>query len=235
MKGQFFSRSVVLVLALCVCPAFTQPHAVRTGRNKGIPPALLAKAKAGNAEAQYQVGNAFNYSDNVRQDYAQALAWYRKGAEQGNADSQFQLGGLYHFGHGVPQDDGQAFNWIVKAARQGHIDAEFYISTCYSAGWGVIPDDAKQVVWLRRAAEQGDTRSQFYLGHSYDSGKGVTRDYSEAYFWFDLAASAEVTHDWQVDAVKRRDMVAALLTPAKIVSLQQRVREWHKDHPVQPQ
>jgi TPR repeat protein len=235
MRARIFPRWIVLAATLCLSTALAQPRSVPTNKNKGVLPALLAKAKAGNAEAQYQVGNAYNYGDKVRQDYAQALIWYRKGAEQGNADSQFQLGGMYHFGHGVPQDDGEAFNWIVKAAQQGHIDAEFYISTCYGAGWGVIPNDAKEVIWLRRAAEQGDARSQFYLGHFYDAGRGVPRDYAKAYFWFAVAASGDATDGDRKQSVYRRDLVAPLLTPEELSREQANVRNWLKDHPVQSQ
>ena len=127
-------------------------------------PALLVKANAGDAEAQYQLGNAYNYGHKVRRDYSQALIWYRKGAEQGNADAEFQLGGLYHFGHGVPQDEALAFDWTMKAAEQGHMDAEFFISTCYGEGWGVAKDDAQEMAWLRKGAEQGHVNSQLFSG-----------------------------------------------------------------------
>lgn len=199
--------------------------------SEGIDPALLAKAKAGDAEAQFEVGNTYNYGDKV--DYAQALIWYRKGAEQGNADSQFQLGGLYHFGHGVPQDDGQAFNWIVKAARQGHIDAEFYIATCYASAWGVPASDAKRVIWLRRAAEQGDSRSQLYLALAYGTGTGVAKDDSEAYFWFAVAASRETDSGRKENDVKGRFHTGALLTPTELSHAQNRVQKWLEDHPAQ--
>jgi TPR repeat protein len=235
MSTRFFLRWIVLTMLPFVSAAPAQPKAHSTDKRSSISHTLLAEAKAGDAGAQYRLGRMYYTGEGVLQDYTQAEVWFRKGAEQGDPNSQFMLGGLYHFGQGVPQDDGKAFNWIVKAAQQGHIDAEFYISTCYNAGWGVIPNDAKEVIWLRRAAEQGDARSQFYLGHFYDAGRGVPRDYSEAYFWFDLAASGDVSSEKQGESAKRRDMVAALLTPSEIASLQQRVRQWHQDHPAQPQ
>ena len=40
----------------------------------------------------------------VPQDYTQAVAWYRKAAEQGYAGAQFNLGAMYAKGGGVPQD-----------------------------------------------------------------------------------------------------------------------------------
>jgi uncharacterized protein len=40
----------------------------------------------------------------VAQDYAQAVVWYRKAADQGAALAQFELGLMYRQGHGAPQD-----------------------------------------------------------------------------------------------------------------------------------
>lgn len=231
MRARFFARWVLLTMLLFAFVASAQHKAPSAEKRNGISPDLLAKAKAGDAGAQYQLGRMYYIGDGVRLDYTQAEFWFRKGAEQGDPNSQFMLGGLYHFGQSVPQDDGKAFNWIVKAAQQGHIDAEFYIATCFNAGWGVPRDDAKEVIWLRKAAEQGDARSQFYLGHFYDAGRGVPRDYSEAYFWFDIAASG--TGERQEEAAKRRDMVAPLLTSVKIASVQQRVRRWLQNHPAE--
>ena len=58
----------------------------------------------------------------VPQDYAAAVSWYRKAAEQGNASAQYNLGVMYDNGQGVPQDYAAAVSWYRKAADQG--DAE---------------------------------------------------------------------------------------------------------------
>lgn len=114
MRKQFFPPWAVLALAFCTFAVWSQSASALSLWHKRIDPALLAKAKAGDAEAQYQLGNAFNYGEKVKRDYAQALIWYRKSAEQGNPDSEFQLGGLYHFGHGVPKDDVQLSSGLRK-------------------------------------------------------------------------------------------------------------------------
>ncbi len=46
----------------------------------------------------------YNNGEGVPQDYAQAVYWYRKAADQGNADAQLNLGRMYDNGRGVPQD-----------------------------------------------------------------------------------------------------------------------------------
>jgi TPR repeat protein len=52
----------------------------------------------------------------VPQDYAQAVAWYRKAADQGFAPAQYNLGLYYYDGQGVPQDYAEAYFWEDLAA-----------------------------------------------------------------------------------------------------------------------
>ena len=51
-------------------------------------------------------------------DYAEAVKWYRKAAEQGDAEAQFNLGLMYADGEGVPKDYAEAVKWYRKAAEQ---------------------------------------------------------------------------------------------------------------------
>ena len=46
----------------------------------------------------------YDNGQGVPQDYAEAVRWYRKAAEQGHSDAQFSLGSAYAEGKGVPQD-----------------------------------------------------------------------------------------------------------------------------------
>jgi TPR repeat protein len=49
-------------------------------------------AEQGDAEAQYNLGNAYHYGRGVAQDYAEAVKWWRKATEQGSATAQYSLG-----------------------------------------------------------------------------------------------------------------------------------------------
>ncbi len=53
------------------------------------------------------------------QDNAEAVRWFRRGAEQGFAEAQHNLGVMYGQGRGVQQDYVQAHMWISLAAAQG--------------------------------------------------------------------------------------------------------------------
>ena len=52
------------------------------------------------------------------QDYAAAVSWYRKAADQGNAKAQFNLGLMYGNGQGVPQNYVQGHMWFNLAAAR---------------------------------------------------------------------------------------------------------------------
>ena len=55
----------------------------------------------------------------VTRDYAEALKWYRKAAEQGVAEAQNNLGLMYEKGMGVLQDMIAAHMWLTIAAANG--------------------------------------------------------------------------------------------------------------------
>ncbi len=52
----------------------------------------------------------------VPQDFAEAVKWYHKAAEQGYAKAQNNLGFMYKNGLGVPRDYVQAYIWLNIAA-----------------------------------------------------------------------------------------------------------------------
>jgi len=91
----------------------------------------------------------------VKQDYAEAVRWYRKAAEQGHALAQCNLGVMYDKGRGVKQDHAEAVRWYRKAAEKGHAHAQCNLGGMYASGQGVKQDHAEAVRWFRKAAEQG--------------------------------------------------------------------------------
>jgi TPR repeat protein len=86
------------------------------------------------APVQYIVGVMYEGGRGVAKDDAQAVAWYRKTAEQGNADAQYNLGLMYENGRGVAKDDAQAIVWYRKAAEQGNALAQNNLSVMYAEG-----------------------------------------------------------------------------------------------------
>jgi len=130
----------------------------------------------------------------VKQDYAEAVRWFRKAAEQGHAGAQSNLGVMYKNGQGVKRDHAEAVRWFRKAAEQGQAKAHYNLGVMYANGQGVKQDYAEAVRWLRKAAEQGDAHAQYNLGVMYENGQGVKRDHAEAVRWYRKAAEQGVVN-----------------------------------------
>jgi len=83
----------------------------------------LAKAQAGDIDAQYNLGVMYYHGEGIRKDYDEALKWFHLSAEQGDAEAQFNLGFMYGRGEGSPKDHRASMEWFQKAAAQGHAGA----------------------------------------------------------------------------------------------------------------
>jgi TPR repeat protein len=108
-------------------------------------------------EAQYNLCNMYRKGEGVQQDFKQALAWYRKAADQGYAGAQHNLGSMYQHGEGVQQDFKQAALWFQKAADQG--------DTLAHIGLGELSENA------------ADYQAAFA---SYRAGQAADRDLARA-------------------------------------------------------
>ncbi len=85
---------------------------------------VRAKAEAGDAESQVELGRRYDKGEGVAKDPAEAVKWYRKAAEQNDAEGQLYLGLSYVKGEGVAEDLVEAYKWLLLAARQGDESAK---------------------------------------------------------------------------------------------------------------
>ena len=142
------------------------------------------QSQSDDSEALYQKAKQL-YSQG---EYAEAVKWFRKAAEQGNALAQNGLGNCYYAGKGVMRDYDEAVRWYRKSAEQGNALAQYNLGACYYNGEGVTQNYDQAIKWFRKSAAQGDTDSQNYLGSCYFDGVGVTKDLDEAVRWCRKAA-----------------------------------------------
>ena len=163
--------------------------------------ALRELAEAGDVEAQTELGERYEHSRGVVQDYPVAVSWYRRAAEQGHAPGQAALGFMYGNGRGVVLDGTEAVRWYRRAAAQGNVRAQNNLGVRYANGQGVRWDDEEAVRWFRRAAEQGHGLAQANLGSMYENGRGVERDRVEAVRWYSRAAEQGLS--WAQEQLER--------------------------------
>ena len=114
-------------------------------------PELQVDGNAGNAEAQYLLGTAYENGYGVIQNYGEAVAWYRKAAEQGFVQAQNNLGHAYHHGTGVLKDYNEALKWYRAAAEKNDRAAQNNLGYMYASGHGVRQSYSEAVLRLRRS------------------------------------------------------------------------------------
>src|SRR4029434_10638846 len=107
-------------------------------------------------------------------------------------------------------------------------EAQQNLGNLYAEGRGVPQDYAAASKWFQRAAAQGHAWAQAILGGMYASGEGIPQDYVQAYKWFSLAAAPLTEKQVRDEAAKRRDSVAARMTPAQLAEAQKLARDWKK-------
>ena len=147
--------------------AAEQGHAGAKARLRGAE--QMFAAERGDAETQYRLGKSCEDD----RDFAGAVKWYRKAAEQGHAGAKTRLSIAESF----------------SEAEQGDVRAQNKLGMLYAEGRGVDEDHAEAVKWFRKAAEQGFAAAQFNMGFCYENGRGVYKDLTEAVKWYRKAAA----------------------------------------------
>lgn len=135
---------------------FTAPSA-NTGHNIAFQ-YLIDKANEGNAEAQYQLGEAFDIGHITEANKLLAHKWYKRAAEQGHIKAQYNLGLMLLEGDGVAQDVEEARNLFLLAAKRGDSDAQYALGYSYQD-----EENVKSYAWYSIALENGNIDAEIAL------------------------------------------------------------------------
>ena len=100
------------------------------------------------------------YTAYNNKNYAEAVKWYRKAAEQGHATAQNNLGVCYDRGQGVEKNYTEAAKWYRKAAERGNASAQFHLGQCYEFSGEVGIYYVEAAKWYTKAAKQGNENAQ---------------------------------------------------------------------------
>ncbi len=206
-------------------PGGEAPTAARAMQE--LPPAtvgplsLRIAAAKGDPSAQFEVGARLAEGKGTQQNFAEAIKWYQRSAQQGFAQAQYRIGTLYERGLGVKTDLARARVWYKRAADQGNVKAMHNLAVLSAGRQTGTPDYATAAQWFTEAAERGLADSQFNLAVLYESGLGVQKDLKQAYKWFAIAARAG-----DPNTVKRREQVRAQLPSAEMDAAEIMLRDW---------
>ena len=150
------ARRLIFTLLLASSVAVVQLAAQQTKADQKPIEEVKAKAEAGDAESQVELGRRYDKGEGVVKDHAEAAKWYRKAAEQNYAKAQYNLGVCYEQGKGVAKDPVEKAKWLRQAAEQNYATAQYNLGICLYNGNGVAKDWVEAYKWWLLAAKQGD-------------------------------------------------------------------------------
>ena len=144
-----------VALALAVAPAFADVRdgvdAYSRGEYKKAVDEWRPAAIAGDADAQFNLGQAYTLGRGVPVDIAMAESWFRKAALQGHFEAEAKYG-LVLF---EQNKRSEAAAWLEKSAKRGEPRAQLVLGTMLFNGDGVGKDWPRAYALLVRAAAAG--------------------------------------------------------------------------------
>lgn len=155
-----FRTAALLALPLAMAPMLAAPaHAdVKDGVDAwqaGNYQAAVAEwrplALAGDADAQFNLGQAYKLGRGVPADLTQAEAWYRRAAKQGHLQAEDNLG-LVLFTANRRQE---AMPFIVNSSARGEPRAQYVLGTAHFNGDLAARDWPRAYALTKRASDAG--------------------------------------------------------------------------------
>ncbi|HVJ01022.1 MAG TPA: SPOR domain-containing protein [Sphingomonas sp.] len=143
---------------LLAAPARAQEDPVKTGVDayqRGDYPAAVAQwrtaAARGDADAQFNLGQAYKLGRGVPPDMKQSEEWYRKAALQGHDDAETYYG-LAMFENGKHRD---AAPWLERGVARGDARAQYVLGVMLFNGDSVEKDWVRAYALMVRASQTG--------------------------------------------------------------------------------
>lgn len=112
-------------------------------------------AQAGDADAQFNLGQAYKLGRGVTQDLAQAIAWFQRAASQGHIQAEDNLGlVLYESGRRA-----DAISWLERSAARGEPRAQYVLAAELFNGQIVTRDWVRAYALMKRSSDAGLQRA----------------------------------------------------------------------------
>lgn len=153
MKTSFLAAAAIAALA--AAPATADVKAGVEAWSRGDFAKAVAEwrapATAGDADAQFNLGQAYKLGRGVPLDPAMAVEWFRKAAVQGHPQA------IENYGLSLFQDGkkAEALPWLEKAAARDEKRTELVLGTMLFNGDGVTRDWTRAYALVTRSSQQG--------------------------------------------------------------------------------
>lgn len=188
MRLKLLASGTMVALALFGTSAHADVKAGVDAWSRGDYPAAIKEwrplAINGDADAQFNLGQAYKLGRGVPVDFKLAEGWYRKAADQGHFQAEDNLG-LILFQNG---DRPKAMPYIEKSASRGEPRAQYVLATALFNGDLVKKDWVRAYALMTRASASGLSQAsaslaqmdQFIPLEQRQKGLGMARDIEAA-------------------------------------------------------
>jgi uncharacterized protein len=143
------------IAALCASPALADVKAGVDAWSRGQYELAVKEwrdpAIKGNADAQFNMGQAYKLGRGVKSDLNVALDWYRKAAGQGHLQASDSYGHLLHYQGKVSE----ALPYLQASASRGEPRAQYLLATELFNGVNVSKDWVRAYALMTRASSAG--------------------------------------------------------------------------------
>lgn len=186
--------------------------------------ALIVKAEAGDNDAQFHVGAAYDYGKGAPRDASESQKWYRMAAEGGNSEAQNSLGSALQ----AEKKYEDALPWYAKASAQGHALATNNLAYLYDLGLGVPQDRQTGFELYSKAADLGWAEAMWNIANMYGAGQLGPRDLVLACVWSSRAQRyAGLTEKKLLVYLARAvPQLERTLSPDQLASCHEQVVSW---------
>ncbi|PZO12165.1 MAG: hypothetical protein DCE87_15120 [Betaproteobacteria bacterium] len=186
--------------------------------------ALITKAEAGDTDAQFRVGVAYDFGKGAPRDGKEAMKWYRMAAENGNAEAQNS------FGSGLQAEKryAEALAWYEKASSRGHALATNNLAYLYDMGLGVKQDRLKGFELYAQAADLGSAEAMWNMANMHGSGQIGEKDMVAACVWSKRARKYAKPGERQLQTHLNRviPQLEKMLSAEQLDSCNQQLENW---------
>ncbi|PMH31578.1 hypothetical protein BCU70_06710 [Vibrio sp. 10N.286.49.C2] len=125
-------------------------------------PSLEKQAQLNNADAQYQLGLAFETGQGVQKDLTKASYWYQLASNNGHLGATYNYAQALEYGRGVKRNPSRAVLLYTKLAIQGDQSTYGKLAELYSNADVDIPATDQAVLWYSFAAGQSSSFEPAY-------------------------------------------------------------------------
>ena len=115
----------------------------------------LKAAKRGYHQAQYKIGNCYDFGRGVEYNKKEAVRWFKRSASKDFIPVVYALGLCYYFGNGIRKNKKEALKYFRRAAKYDYADAVCMIGDYYYYGIIVEKDEEEAVKHYQKAAKLG--------------------------------------------------------------------------------